>query len=126
VALTADAPTGSADRDTYITGLSGVLDAIERDVPTPPRTLLVSSTAVYDIADGSWVDENTPAAPSTPTSTALREAEELHPADCPVQPHCGWPDFTGPGAGGCWTVCARARRPSRSRSTSITLRENGA
>jgi nucleoside-diphosphate-sugar epimerase len=76
VALTADARTAQDYQDTYVTGTSRVLDAIERDLPSPPRTVLVSSTAVYSTSDGSWVDESTPATASTPTGAALRDAEE--------------------------------------------------
>jgi nucleoside-diphosphate-sugar epimerase len=99
VALTADAPTGDAYRDTYITGLCHVLDAIERDMPTPPRTLLVSSTAVYDISDGSWVDEDTPAAASTPTGAVLREAEELLARRLPEAVTLRLAGLYGPGRG---------------------------
>jgi nucleoside-diphosphate-sugar epimerase len=99
VALTADARTGDAYRDTYITGLSRVLDAIERDVPTPPRAVLVSSTAVYDVSDGSWVDEDTPAAPSTPTGAALREAEKLLARRLPGAVTLRLAGLYGPGRG---------------------------
>ncbi|WP_020499829.1 MULTISPECIES: NAD-dependent epimerase/dehydratase family protein [Sciscionella] len=75
VALTADAYTASAYRDTYVTGLRRVLDAIEEDLPAPPRMLLVSSTAVYGVTDGSWVDEQHPAIPATDTGAQLRAAE---------------------------------------------------
>lgn len=78
VALTADAYTEAAYHDTYVTGLGHVLAAVEQ-VPTRPRILLVSSTAVYGVTDGSWVDEQTPAVPHTATGLELRAAEQhLH------------------------------------------------
>ncbi|MGH3096212.1 MAG: hypothetical protein ACRDMV_09465 [Streptosporangiales bacterium] len=79
VALTADTRDERGYRDTYLTGLGNLLDGIDRDLPEAPRTILVSSTAVYGVDDGSWVDEHTPAVPTTRTATVLREAEEqLH------------------------------------------------
>src|SRR5699024_1981942 len=77
VTLTADAYTREAYRETYVTGLARVLDAIDRDVVGTPRVLLVSSTAVYGVTDGSWVDEDTPALPASPTGEELRAAEQL-------------------------------------------------
>lgn len=75
-ALTADAYTEEAYRATYVTGLGNLLTAIER-LPDAPRVLWVSSTAVYGTADGSWIDEETPAVPSSATGKVLLEAEEL-------------------------------------------------
>ena len=69
--------TEAAYRATYRDGVAHVLDALERDDVQPRRILLVSSTAVYGDADGAWVDELTPAEPTTPTAKVLREAEQL-------------------------------------------------
>lgn len=78
VALTADAHTAEAYRETYVTGLDHVL-AATGELAAPPRIVLVSSTAVHGVADGSWVDETTPAVPATATAAELRTAEErLH------------------------------------------------
>ncbi|AMM20268.1 NAD(P)-dependent oxidoreductase [Frondihabitans sp. PAMC 28766] len=74
VALTAGERTASAYRATYLDGLRHVLDGVERAGATP-RLLLVSSTAVYDVDDGSWVDEATEARATSPTATVLRETE---------------------------------------------------
>lgn len=75
VALTAGERSAEGYRATYLDGLRHVLDgvAIAR---ARPRILLVSSTAVYDVDDGSWVDETTPAEPTSPTARVLRETEQ--------------------------------------------------
>lgn len=75
-ALTADQRTEEGYQRTYLTGLRHLLDAIEQ-LSQPPRILWVSSTAVYGVNDGSWVDEATPADPTTATGTVLRETEAL-------------------------------------------------
>jgi nucleoside-diphosphate-sugar epimerase len=64
-------------RAAYIDSVSRVVAAIQRDCAVPPRVLYVSSTAVYGVDDGSWVDESSPAEPATPTAGVLREAEEV-------------------------------------------------
>ncbi|ROP72766.1 NAD-dependent epimerase/dehydratase family protein [Curtobacterium sp. PhB115] len=63
-------------RATYVDGLRNVLDGIEAS-GTDPRLLVVSSTAVYDVDDGSTVTEETPATGGTPTADVLVEAEAL-------------------------------------------------
>ncbi|QQD76319.1 NAD-dependent epimerase/dehydratase family protein [Curtobacterium sp. YC1] len=71
---------GSRDVDeyraTYVDGLRNVLDGIDAS-DADPRLLVVSSTAVYDVADGSEVTEETPAHGATPTAEVLVEAEAL-------------------------------------------------
>jgi len=71
---------GSRDVDeyraTYVDGLRHVLDGIDASGATP-RVLVVSSTAVYDVDDGSTVTEETPARGETPTADVLVEAEAL-------------------------------------------------
>ncbi|MFD1859817.1 SDR family NAD(P)-dependent oxidoreductase [Aeromicrobium camelliae] len=63
-------------RRAYVDALGNVLDAVDR-LAEPPRVVLVSSTGVYGISDGSWVDERTPTAAATGTSAVLVEAEDL-------------------------------------------------
>jgi nucleoside-diphosphate-sugar epimerase len=60
---------------TYVAGPGHVLDALARVGAQPRRFVFVSSTAVYGTADGSWVDEDTPAEPRTPTGRLLLDAE---------------------------------------------------
>ncbi|MEO5724271.1 MAG: SDR family NAD(P)-dependent oxidoreductase [Ilumatobacteraceae bacterium] len=63
-------------RVAYVDSVRHLVVAIYRDCIVPPRVLFVSSTAVYDVDDGSWVDESTPAEPTAPTAVVLREAEQ--------------------------------------------------
>ena len=77
VAIAASARTPDVYRGAYVDGLRNVLDALESAGSVPERIVLVSSTAVYDVSDGSWVDEGTPAEPATATARILLEAEEL-------------------------------------------------
>ncbi|PRY69633.1 nucleoside-diphosphate-sugar epimerase [Glaciihabitans tibetensis] len=77
VALAAGSPTPEAYRAVYVDGLRNVLDALDEAGVTPRRMLLVSSTAVFSVSDGSWVDENTAAVPVTETAAILLEAEQL-------------------------------------------------
>ena len=71
---------GSRDVDeyraTYVDGLRNVLDGIDASA-ADPRLVVVSSTAVYDVADGSVVTEETPTHGGTPTAAVLVEAEAL-------------------------------------------------
>lgn len=76
VALTAPSRTAEAYRETYVDGLRTVLAAITESGQSP-RLILVSSTAVYGVDDGSLVDEWTPTAATSPTSAVLLEAEGL-------------------------------------------------
>ncbi len=71
---------GSRDVDeyraTYVDGLRNVLDGVDAS-GAAPRIVVVSSTAVYDVDDGSEVTEATPVRGGTPTAAVLVEAEEL-------------------------------------------------
>jgi nucleoside-diphosphate-sugar epimerase len=69
--------SGETYRSTYLDTLRNLLDALDAAAVTPRRFLLVSSTAVYAVSDGSVVDESTPARPETPNAVILLEAEEL-------------------------------------------------
>ena len=77
VAIAAGSPDPEVYRAAYVTGLANLLDALDEARVTPSRFLLVSSTAVYNIDDGSTVDEQTPANPGGGTDAILLEAEEL-------------------------------------------------
>lgn len=74
-------------RAAYVEGLRNVVAAAglddgddtegageERDAPT---LVYASSTGVYGVSDGSWVDEDTPAEPATDTGAVLAEAEAV-------------------------------------------------
>ena len=76
VALAAGSRAVDEYRATYVDGLRNVLDGIDASA-ADPRVIVVSSTAVYDVADGSEVTEETPARGGTPTAAVLVEAEAL-------------------------------------------------
>lgn len=61
-----------AYREVYLRGLENVLARL-----SPGLALFVTSTSVYAQDDGSLVTEESPAAPVSPTSRILREAEEV-------------------------------------------------
>jgi len=63
----------------HVTGLGRLLDAL----PDTPRVVFVSSTGVYGEADGSVVNEDTPARPDRPAGLALLEAEACVTSRCP-------------------------------------------
>jgi nucleoside-diphosphate-sugar epimerase len=77
VALAASVVTEEGYRAAYVDGLRNLLDALDDAVVVPNRFILISSTAVYDISDGSWVDESVAAASSAPRDRVLLEAEQL-------------------------------------------------
>ncbi|WEO78230.1 NAD-dependent epimerase/dehydratase family protein [Cryobacterium sp. SO2] len=77
VAIAAGNPDPAVYRAAYVTGLANLLDALDAALVTPRRFLMVSSTAVYDVNDGSTVDEQTPATPGSGTDSILLEAEQL-------------------------------------------------
>ena len=67
---------GAAEyREVYLEGTRTVLDWL-RDHPVR-RYVYTSSTSVYAQADGSWVDETSPATASGETGRLLRDTEDL-------------------------------------------------
>jgi nucleoside-diphosphate-sugar epimerase len=83
IALAAGTPTAEAYRASYVDGLRNLLDALDESDVVPRRVVMVSSTAVYSVSDGSVVDESTPARPSSATAEVLLEAEQLLQARVP-------------------------------------------
>ena len=77
IAISAGSPTVDAYRAAYLDGLGNLLDALDEAHVTPRRVLLVSSTAVYDVNDGSRVDEQTPATPKPGTDSIVLDAERM-------------------------------------------------
>jgi nucleoside-diphosphate-sugar epimerase len=69
--------TEAAYRRVYLEGLRRVLAGLAAAGARPARVLFVSSTAVYGVTDGSWVDESTPTEPTSPTGQVLVEAEQV-------------------------------------------------
>jgi nucleoside-diphosphate-sugar epimerase len=69
------APPGrdeSAYRLAYVDGPARVLDALPS---LPARLVLTSTTGVYGVDDGSWVDETSPTEPTRATASAVVEGE---------------------------------------------------
>lgn len=77
IATSADNRSEEAYRNAYVNSLRHVLDGIGSECEAEPKVLMLSSTAVYDVNDGGWVDEQTPAAPRSATGRILLEAEQL-------------------------------------------------
>jgi nucleoside-diphosphate-sugar epimerase len=59
-------------RQVYLRGLRNAIACLN-----PAKVLFVGSTSVYPQNDGSWVTEESPAEPTSPTSRILREAETV-------------------------------------------------
>jgi nucleoside-diphosphate-sugar epimerase len=68
-----DRRSGRSMREVYVGGLLAFLEALPS---TATRFVYASSTSVYGITDGSWVDENTPAEPMGGSGKVCLEAEE--------------------------------------------------
>jgi nucleoside-diphosphate-sugar epimerase len=77
VATAADGRSPEDYRAAYVDGLRNLLTGVLEGGALPRRALLISSTAVCAAAEGEWVTEDTPVAPSTPTAEVLLEAEEI-------------------------------------------------
>ncbi|WP_207344427.1 SDR family oxidoreductase [Arthrobacter sp. E3] len=76
IAMSPDERSADGYRAAYVESVLRVAAAIRNDCAVPPRVLYVSSTAVYGVDDGSWVDESTPTEPTSATAVVLLEAEE--------------------------------------------------
>ncbi|WP_449373778.1 NAD-dependent epimerase/dehydratase family protein [Arthrobacter psychrolactophilus] len=76
VAVAPDGHSEEAYHLAHITGLTNVLNALERDQIAPERVLLISSTTVYGNATGH-VDETSAATPNSFSGRITLEAEEL-------------------------------------------------
>ncbi|MEO8222228.1 MAG: SDR family oxidoreductase [Specibacter sp.] len=76
IAMSPDERSVDGYRAAYVESVRSITAAIRRDCAAPPRVLYVSSTAVYGVDDGSWVDETTVAEPASPTAVVLLEAEK--------------------------------------------------
>ncbi|TFC03191.1 SDR family NAD(P)-dependent oxidoreductase [Cryobacterium adonitolivorans] len=121
VAIAAGNPDPTVYRAAYVTGLANLLGALEAARVTPRRFLMVSSTAVYDVNDGSTVDEDTPATPGPGTDAILLEAEQLLRSRIPSAVVLRLGGIYGPGRDrlirqvreGRATVAARGRLSNR-------------
>lgn len=98
VALAPDARDQQTYRSIFLDGLANLLEAV-RGCAHVPRVLFVSSISVYGQDDGGWVDEATPAEPSSPTGAVVREAERLLHAELPDAISLRLAGLYGPGRG---------------------------
>ncbi|MBN2194232.1 MAG: NAD-dependent epimerase/dehydratase family protein [Polyangiaceae bacterium] len=72
-----DATTDEAYAHTYVDGTRHLLAALAEQGGEPPRILFTSSTSVYGQGDGEWIDETSPAEPTSFSGRRLLEAEAL-------------------------------------------------
>lgn len=77
ISTTPDERTPEGYRRGYIDPLNGTLDALDRLPPAPRRVLWISSTAVYGVDDGRWLDETSPLEATEGTAAVLVEAERI-------------------------------------------------
>ena len=68
-----DRSAGIPMRTVYVDGLANLLDARGSGIK---RLLYVSSTGVYGQIDGEWVDEDSPAEPTTESGWVCLDAEQ--------------------------------------------------
>lgn len=77
IATTPDERTPEGYRRAYVDTLKGLLDAVDRLPVRPRRLVWVSSTAVYGVDDGRWLDESSPLEATSGTAAVVIEAEEI-------------------------------------------------
>ncbi len=64
-------------RAVYVDGVANLLTALQQMGQHPRRIFLTSSTSVYAQHQGEWVDENSPAEPSSFSGRLIRQGETL-------------------------------------------------
>lgn len=67
----------SAYREAYVDGLRNILAVAQHDDWPVRRLVFTSSTGVYNISDGAWVDEDSPVTSPTETAQCLLQGEQL-------------------------------------------------
>jgi nucleoside-diphosphate-sugar epimerase len=75
--VSADGRDDERYRKAYVTGPKNLIGALEERGDEVRRFLFVSSTGVYEQADGSWVDESSPTSASHFSARRLLEGEEV-------------------------------------------------
>lgn len=96
IAMSPDERTVDGYRAAYVNSVRAITAAIHRDCTARPRVLFVSSTAVYAVDDGGWINESTPAEPTAPTAIVLREAEQTLLEQIPEATIYAWGASTVP------------------------------
>ncbi len=74
ITLTPGQFTDEAYQRVYVNGLANLLAALAEQ---SPHIFYISSTSVYHQTDGGWVDEESPANPTSFSGRRLLEAEQL-------------------------------------------------
>ena len=77
IILTPDEASDAGYRRAYVDSMANITQLLQRQTWQPRLVLFVSSTGVYGQADGSWVDESSPTAPTRYSGRRLLEAERL-------------------------------------------------
>ncbi|HKA30981.1 MAG TPA: SDR family oxidoreductase [Candidatus Binatia bacterium] len=73
----ADRFDDEAYRRAYVDGIANLLGTIRARGTRPRRMLFTSSTAVYAQTDGGWVDESSPARPTSFSGQRVLQGERL-------------------------------------------------
>jgi nucleoside-diphosphate-sugar epimerase len=84
---------GATMRAVYVDGLANVLEHL----PKPRRFIYVSSSSVYGQADGGWIDETAPTAPTEDSGRIVLEAEGVLRAKMPGAIVLRFAGIYGPG-----------------------------
>ena len=80
----ADTKEIDAYQKTYVDELSHCIALLSRKAQMPKHFLYTSSTSVYEVNDGGWVDETTPVQTQDPFSSTLLSGEQrVHDAPFP-------------------------------------------
>ncbi|MDK1022224.1 MAG: SDR family oxidoreductase [Candidatus Hydrogenedentes bacterium] len=67
----------AAYKAAYVLGMRNLLAALQSQAQQPKRVIFTSSTGVYAQQDGQWVDEESPAEPTSFSGKAVLEGEGL-------------------------------------------------
>jgi nucleoside-diphosphate-sugar epimerase len=109
--------TDQAYVDTYVRGLTHVLEALEQRQAPVKRVVLTTSTAVYGQQDGGWVDEASPTEPTHFSGRRLLEAERVLASSAFAGVSLRLAGIYGPGRTGLLrrVAAGTARLPARPR-----------
>ena len=77
VTMTPSERSDAGYEQAYVQTCRHLVAGLKANGCAPRLILFVSSTAVYDQMDGSWVDENSPTEPDTFSGKRLLEAEQV-------------------------------------------------
>lgn len=75
--VSADNKSTDAYQLAYHDGISRLISEYKKHHSPPKKFIFASSTSVYEVTDGSWVDENSPCDPQQETGKILRAGENV-------------------------------------------------